>query len=352
MKNPWILVTGATGLIGGTLVRKLVERGEKVKAFVRAGSDLRGLEGLPEDLCQLAFGDVTVEHTVYRALASCSQLYHVASSFQYGPRHPQQVIDAAALGTREVLGAARRRGIENLVVTSSAAILGTSPTPEALLDETHEFNLVDPEPYVEAKLEADRVVQEFVADGMPIVSVLPAAVFGPGDYKPTPNGQSLIEYLKLSPGFNVPVSDGGISVVDVDDVALGHIRAMEVGDVGERYILGGDNVTFTQFFQLLADITGLAEPSDPKGPLAMGFIAWVIELYSKLTGTPPTLTSRLARDYAHAYVWVTSEKAEHALDYTHRPARETLARAVRWLLEEHMVPPVVADRVRLELRPV
>ena len=138
MKNPWILVTGATGLIGGTLVRKLVERGEKVKAFVRAGSDLRGLEGLPEDLCQLAFGDVTVEHTVYRALASCSQLYHVAAPFQYMPRDPKRVIDATTQGVRAVFGAARRRGIENLVVTSSAAVLGTISTPEPM-DETHEF---------------------------------------------------------------------------------------------------------------------------------------------------------------------------------------------------------------------
>lgn len=351
MKNPWILVTGATGLIGGTLVRKLVERGEKVKAFVRAGSDLRGLEGLPEDQCLLAFGDVTVEHTVFRALASCSQLYHVASSFQYLPKNPKAMIESATVGTRAVFEAARRRGIENLVVTSSSAVLGTTSTPD-LMDETHGFNLVDPEPYVQAKLEADRVVEGLVADGMPIVSVMPTAVFGPGDYKPTPNGQSLIEYLKLSPGLSMPVSEGGISVVDVEDIALGHIRAMEVGDVGERYLLGGDNVTFTQFFQLLADITGLAEPSDPKGPLMISLMAWALELYSKLTGAPPTLTTRLARDYAHSYVWVTSEKAEQVLGYTHRPARETLARAVRWLLEHGRVPAPVADRVRLELRPV
>lgn len=351
MQNPWILVTGATGLIGGTLVRQLVARGEKVKAFVRAGADLSGLEGLDPELCQLAFGDVRVEHTVYRALASCSQLYHVAGTFEYMPKHPAAMIEAARESMTATFGAARRRGIENLVVTSSAAVLGTISTPDAM-DETHEFNLVDPEPYVEAKLEADRVVQGLVAEGMPIVSVLPTAVFGPGDYKPTPNGQSLIEYLKLSPGLSMPVSQGGISVVDVEDVARGHIRAMEVGEVGERYILGGENVTFTEFFQLLADITGLAEPSDPKGPLTIALIAWLMETYAKFTGRRPTLTTRLARDYAHSYVWVTSEKAERELDYTHRSARETLARAVRWLLEHGYVPEQVADRVRLELRPV
>ena len=351
MKDPWILVTGATGLIGGTLVRKLVERGEKVKAFVRAGSDLRGLEGLPNDRCLLAFGDATVEHTVYRALSSCSQLYHVAGPFQYMPAHPQLMIDGARYATHAVLGAARRRGIENIVVTGSAAVLGTSSVPEPM-DETHGYNLVDAEPYVQAKVAAQEVVDELVAGGMPIVSVLPTGVFGPRDYKPTPNGQSLIEYMKLPPSFAVPVSEGGISVVDVDDVVQGHIRAMEVGDVGERYILGGENVTYTQFFQMLADITGLAEPSEPKGPLTISLVAWLAEMRSFLTGTPPALTSKLARDYAHSYVWVTSEKAEQALDYKHRPARETLARAARWLLEQGYVPSAVAERVRLELRPV
>jgi dihydroflavonol-4-reductase len=351
MKNPWILVTGATGFIGSALVRRLVARGEHVKAFVRAGSDLRPLAGLPEDRFQLAYGDVTVEHTVYRALASCSQIFHVASSFQYWSPRPQQVLDAAKLGTQSVLGAVKRRGIENIVVTSSAAVLGTSSTPEPM-DETHPYNLKDPEPYVQAKVEADQIDSQFVADGLPIVSVLPTAVFGPGDWKPTPNGKSLIEYLKLPPSFVMPVSDGGISVVDVDDVVDGHIRAMEVGDVGERYLLGGENVTFTEFFQILADITGLAEPSDPKSPGMIGLIAFFLELSARFTGKSPVLTRRLARDYSHAYVWVTSEKAERDLGYQHRPARESLARSVRWLLENGYVPGPAAERVRLELRPV
>jgi len=135
-------------------------------------------------------------------------------------------------------------------------------------------------------------------------------------------------------------------------VVDGHIRAMEVGDVGERYILGGENLTFSKFFQLLADLTGLAEPSEPKGPGMIGLMASLLSLRAKFTGRPSVLTPALARDYSHAYVWTTSEKAERDLNYTHRPARETLARAVRWFLEHDYVPEPAADRVRLELRPV
>jgi dihydroflavonol-4-reductase len=322
-----------------------------VKAFVRAGANLKGLDGLPSDRFQLAVGDVTVEHTVYRALASCNQLFHVAGAFEYGGRHAKAMIHDAGLAARAVLGAARRRGIENIVVTSSAATLGTTSVPEPM-DESHEFNLEKPEPYVAAKVEAARVVQELVDEGMPVVSVLPTAVFGPGDIKPTPNGASLVNYLTMSPSISVPVSEGGISVVDVDDVVNGHIRAMEVGEVGARYVLGGENVTFSQFFETLADITGLAEPGEPKGPTSIWLLALLFELGAKNSGKAPILTRRLARDYAHSYVWANSERAERELDYQHRPARETLGRAVRWLLDSGYVPESAAERVRLELRPV
>jgi dihydroflavonol-4-reductase len=351
MKNPWILVTGATGFIGNALVRRLLARGEHVKGFVRAGADLRPLDGLPTDRFQLAFGDITVEHTVFRALAGCSQLYHVAGAYDYRPKFKKHVLDSGALGTRETLGAARRRNLENIVVTSSCAVLGTSSTPEPM-DETHPFNLTDPEPYIQAKVDADLAVEELIAAGMPIVRVLPSGAFGPGDWKPTPNGQGILEYMKLSPGLSVPVSEGGISVVDVDDVVEGHIRAMEVGEIGERYILGGENITYTEFFRILADLTGLAEPSDPKGPVAIGLLARLMQLRAVFTGRAPALTPRLARDYAHSYVWVTSEKAERELGYKHRPAREALARSVRFFIEKGYVPGPIADQVRLELRPV
>jgi dihydroflavonol-4-reductase len=350
MSESWTLVTGASGFVGSRLVRALVERGEHVKAFVRAGSSLRQIADLPPDRCKLAYGDITVEHTVFRALAGCNRLYHVASNFKMWDPEPDEILRPAIEGTRATLEAARRRGIEKIVVTSSVAAMGSTAGKEEM-DESHAFNLQDPETYVLSKYEAERVALEAADEGQPIVVVRPSAIYGPGDWKPTPTGESLVTYLKMPPSFSIPVTEGGISVVDVDDVVEGHIAAMEKGRLGETYVLGGENVTYEELFEMLADITGLALPGRVIGPGLVGLIGSLMELKASLFGGDPQLTRRLARDYANSYVWVTSEKAEKELGYQHRPARQTLARAVRWYLEHGYVPERAARRVRLEFRP-
>lgn len=344
----WTLVTGASGFVGSRLVRALVERGENVKAFVRAGSSLRQLKDLPPERCRLAFGDITVEHTVYRALSDCDRMYHVASSFKMWDPKPETILAPAVDGTRATLTAARKRGIDKIVVTSSVAALGTT-SADAPMDEEHEFNLADPETYILSKYEALRVTMEMVDEGLPIVAVLPSGIFGPGDWKPTPSGQGILSYLKLGARMRVPVTAGGINIVDVDDVVQGHIAAMDRGRVGERYILGGEDLTFRQMFETLSELTGLAPPgSTLSGGMAqMG--GRLMELRARLFGGDPDLTFRMARDYATAYAWVTSKKAEADLGYTHRAARDTLARSVRWFLQYGYVSEASARRVRLEL---
>lgn len=351
MQTQWTLVTGASGFIGSTLVRRLVDRGVRVKAFVRPGASLEAFEGLSPERFQLAYGEILVSHTVYRALASCDRMFHVASPFRYWSRRPSDILDPAIQGTRAVLEAARQRELERVVVTSSVAVLGTTQADE-LMNEQHENNLTDPEIYIHAKLEADQVVQESIDRGLPALSVLPSSVFGPGDRKPTPGGQLLITYLRRSAHRKVPSTDGGISVVDVEDVADGHILAMEKGRVGERYVLGGENLTFRDLFQTLHELTGLAEPGASPSPGLVQIAGRAMELWARWTGRDPILTYRLARDYAHSRVWVTSQKAEEELGYTHRPARETLARAVRFYLANGYVPEPITRRIRLELRPV
>jgi dihydroflavonol-4-reductase len=321
-----------------------------VKAFVWPESNLSALEGLPQDRLLLAVGNVMADSSVYRAMMGCSRVYHTAANFKLWDKDPQNIIGPAVIGTQNVLKAAKAHGIEKIVMTSSCAVLGT--TQDEPMDEAHELNLSDPEAYIRAKSEAAEVVSEAVEAGQPVVSVLPGTIAGPGDRKPTPNGQTLLRYLKHPPGLRFPVVPGGLNIVDVEDVAQGHILAMDKGVVGEQYILGGDNLTYTQIFEMLADITGLAEPSKPNSPGLARLVGVLWELSARYRGGQPIVTSRIARDYVGSNVWVTSEKAETQLGYTHRSAREALARSVRWFLDNGYVSEHAASRVRLELRPV
>ncbi len=348
MSKDWVLVTGASGFVGSRLVHALVDRGQKVKAFVRAGSSLKQLMGLPKERFKLAYGDVRVEHTVYRALGDVSRMYHVASSFQMWDPKPERILEPAIEGTRAVLRAAQKRDLEKVVVTSSVAALGTT-TRDAPMDESHEFNLADPETYILSKHEALRATQELVEDGVQALSVLPTGIVGPGDWKPTPTGESILGYLRNASRFRIPVTVGGLNLVDVDDVVEGHIRAMEAGTIGESYILGGDNLTFRQLFETLSELTGLAPPGRTTSRGMAELAGRFLELRARLRGGEPPLTYRLARDYANAYAWVTSAKAESELGYSHRPARAALARSLRWYLERGYVPGKSARHIRLEL---
>ncbi len=261
---------------------------------------------------------------------------------------PDRILKPAIEGTRATLEAAAKRKLQKIVVTSSVAALGVERKPESM-DETHEFNLEDPETYIRSKYEAEQVALELATEGLPIVVVLPSGIVGPGDWKPTPTGASIVQYLKLSPAMRAPATEGGLNLVDVDDVVAGHMLAMDKGSVGERYILGGDNLTFEQMFSTLSELTGLAPPRRI-GRGMVSLAAFFMELNASLGGGEPMLTRRLARDFAFSYAWVTSEKAENDLGYKHRPAREALARSVRWYLEKGYVPDRAARRVRLELR--
>jgi dihydroflavonol-4-reductase len=349
MERPWALVTGANGFIGSRLVRLLIERGERVRAFVRAESDLRMLRGLPKDCFSLSVGDVQVEHTVYRALAGCDRMYHVAAAFKLWDRYPERILNPTIEGTRATLEAARKRKLRKVVVTSSVAALGVSHTPEPM-DEEHEFNLQDPESYVEAKFEAEQVAIEMAEDGVPIVVVQPSTVVGPGDWKPTPSGTAIVRYLSSPSTLRLPITEGGVNIVDVDDVALGHLLAMDRGSIAERYIIGGDDLTFREIIETLSDLTDLALPGRTTGSGLAQLLGRVLEWRARSGGPEPIVTRRMVRDFAEAYAWVTSAKAEQELGYTHRPAREALARSVRWYLEKGYVSERAARRIRLELR--
>lgn len=351
MSSKAALVTGANGFFGARLVRRLVERGQTVKALVRAGSDLRELKDLPTDQVKIAVGDVRMCDRVYAALSGCDRLYHAAATFSVDERNRGEILADAADGTLATLEAARRFGVKKIVVTSSAGTLGATRSVDQVLDESSPFELPDVYCYVEAKLAEERRALDAAAAGLPVTIVNPAIMLGPGDYKPTPTGAQIVNYLGFSPTFRMPVPVGGFSYVDVDDVADGHILAMEKGRIGERYILGGENLTNRQFLQLLSDITGLAEPGNDMSRGKANFAALLAELYSSWSGQPPLMTRKLVDAYYERYVFVSSEKAKKELDFSPRPVRESLIRSCRWFLDNEFVSKQAARRARLELQP-
>ena len=340
-----VLVTGASGFIGARIVRALAERGEHLKVLLRPSSSRAHLRKLPVEVAE---GDITIEHTVFRALAGCDRLLHVAANYKMWDPDPARVLGPSVEGTRAVLEAVRRRGgqIKKVVVTSSAAAIGCTRDQEGV-DETHEWGLDHSEQYVVAKRRAEELALSMAGE-LPIVVVNPTGVFGPGDSKPTPSGHMIVRYLNWNLPFAFPGAPGGISIVDVDDVARGHLLALDKGRIGERYILGGDNVTITEAVQLMSSITGLPGPGGepPKGLVELTGRAY--ELLGRLTGVEPEVTYKMARDFFDTGFWVKSTKAETELGYEHRPARKTLARAIRWYLDHGYVKPSVAAEIRYD----
>lgn len=348
MSQSWTLVTGASGFLGSRLVPLLIERGERVKAFVRPGSRLTALSDLPPDRFQLAFGDVTIGHTVYRALAGCDRLYHLAADFRLGSPH-RGTESSTVAGTRAVLEAAQERRLAHVVVTGSTSTLAAQREQQSV-DEEHEHTWRDPEPYVGAKVAAERIALDFAAAGLPVSVALPSSIVGPGDHRPTPTGQGLLAYLAAGGGRWLPVPQGGVNVVDVDDVAQGHWLVMRAGRPGEKYILGGDDLTYEQLFAALSDLSGLPHARFAIGAQWLSLGATFAELNAWATGEAPLVTRRFARDFMGRFAWVRSAKAERELGYQHRPARDALAGSLRWFLRHGYVPPRIAEAMRQRLR--
>jgi dihydroflavonol-4-reductase len=349
MPLPQVLVTGGTGFVGSRLTQELVRQGQRVKVLARPGSSRRALQGVDPTRIEIVEGDVTIGHTVYRALSGCNALYHVAAEFKIWDRRPAKILDAAIVGTRETLFAAQKRGLEKIVVTSSTAAVGA--THDAVeMDETFAFNREDSAPYIVAKRKAEELALEMASQGLPVVVVNPATIIGPGDYKPTPSADLLLTFLRWNLPFRFPVTPGGFSIVDVDDVVAGHIAAMQRGRIGQRYILGGTNTTVQDLFTTLAEMTGLRGPGStvPPGLVVLG--GALSEVYGHFSKNTPQLTYKFARDFIGSYVWVSSKKAETELGYTHRPLRATLARAIRFFLENRMIPEERVAKLRFDLR--
>jgi len=319
-----VLVTGATGFVGSGIVRALLATGYPVRALVRAASPLANLAGLE---VESACADICDRDAVARAMAGVRHVVHAAADYRLWARDPDALVRTNVEGTRTVMEAALRAGVERVVYTSSVATLALRPDGEAA-DETVQLAATAAVgAYKRSKIVAEQLVQTMIArDALPAVIVNPSTPVGPRDIRPTPTGRIIVEAASgHMPGF----LDVGLNLVHVDDVAAGHVAALERGRIGERYILGGDNVLLEH---MLRDIAGLVGRRPPRLKLMRGPlypIAAAAEIIAAMTGREPFLTLDGLRMSRH-HMFFTSAKAERELGFNSRPYAEGLRDAVDW----------------------
>jgi dihydroflavonol-4-reductase len=313
------LVTGASGFVGWHVARLLVERGHHVRALVREGSKV------PELDVELVRGDLRDADSLRRATMGCGLVFHVAADYRLWSPNPDDMYHSNVDGTRNVLDAARLAGAERVVYTSTVGCIGVPPG--GIGDESQPLSLEEMAgAYKRSKYLAEQVAVDAARRGLPVVIVNPTAPMGDHDFKPTPTGQIVADFLR---GAMPAYIDTGLNVVNVRDVALGHLLACERGVPGERYILGSENLTLSQILSELAAITG--KPA-PKIRLPY-FVAWtagvVTTAMARVTGKPPRAPLEAVR-MAKKKMWVTHAKAERELGFRPASAREAFADAVGW----------------------
>jgi len=326
-----ILVTGATGFVGAAVARALIARGEKVVLLARKDSPRGNVEGLD---AEIVIGDLRDAASMDAVMRGVEKLYHVAADYRFWAPDPQEIIEANRIGVGNIMTAALKNGVSRIVYCSSVATLKlnvegrpvdeTSPaTPEQAIGA-----------YKKSKTIAERLVEKMVAEqGLPAVIVNPSTPIGPRDIKPTPTGRLIVEAAN---GKMPAYVDTGLNLVHVDDVAAGHLAAMDKGRIGERYILGGQDAPLGV---ILADIAGLVGHKAPKlkiprGPLFP--LAYAAEAIAQFTKKEPFATVDGLR-MAKYRMYFSSQKAERELGYTARPYAEALADAVAWFREKGMV---------------
>lgn len=324
------LVTGASGFIGANLVHELAGRGHRVRALLRRGADLRGLEGVDFERAE---GDITDAASCATAARGCDWCFHAAASYHLWLRDYAPMYAANVDGTRNVLQAAVNAGCQRIVYTSTVGCIGLpkpnhggriEPTDETAPADASQFS----NHYKISKWRAEKVALQFAKNGAPVVIVNPSAPVGPRDVKPTPTGQVMVDFLN---GRMPAYLDTGLNWVHVRDVAIGHILAAEKGRVGERYILGNaqGDWTMKEMFAALQEITGRPAPKW-RVPYSVAYLAACVdELKSKVTHQPPRAPLAGVRMAAHM-MFFNPAKAIHELGLPQTPPKEALSDAVDW----------------------
>lgn len=320
-------VTGASGFVGSAVARKLKDRGFALRLGVRASSRRDNLEGLG---AEIVTADMRDQSAMTQAMAGCRYLFHVAADYRLWAKDPNEIVRNNLEGTRSAMQAALATGVERVVYTSSVATL--KPRIDGVaVDETCRHTAASAiGAYKRSKLVAERLVEQLVADeGLPAVIVNPSTPIGPRDIKPTPTGRIIVE---AATGKIPAFVDTGLNLVHVDDVAEGHLLALEKGCIGESYILGGQDVSLRAMLAAIASLVGRKAPTInlPRAPLYP--IAWIAEGVARLTGKEPFVTAD-ALTMAKYHMFFSSAKAVRELGYNARPYREALAEALAWFAQ-------------------
>jgi dihydroflavonol-4-reductase len=326
-----MLVTGASGFVGAAVVRELLVREHDVRVMIRPDSDRSNLAGVD---VEMVTGDLTDHASLRRAARGCHGVFHVAADYRLWVREPQAMFAANVDGTRALMQAALAADVGRIVYTSSVATLGIRKGAPA--DEETPVAFADMiGPYKQSKFLAEAEVRRMTREeGLPVVIVNPSTPIGPRDVKPTPTGRLIVE---AAAGRMPAYVDTGLNVVHVEDVARGHLLAYDKGDVGERYVLGGEDMTLSS---ILGEIAALTDRRPPKIRLphaAVVPVAYLAEAWSRLAGSEPFVTVDGVK-MARKQMFFSSAKATNELGYQPRPAREALRDAVAYFRGRGLCP--------------
>lgn len=320
-------VTGATGFVGSHVARVLAEQGADLRLLVRASSNPSNIEDLE---AERVVGDLCEPASLEKAMSGCEVAFHVAADYRLWVRDPEQMYRANVEGTKAILSAAKKNGVRRVVYTSSVATMGFTSNGHPA-DENSPVSLANMiGPYKRSKFMAEQVALEAGRRGMDVVVVNPTTPVGERDIKPTPTGRIIVDFLKKK--FPAYV-DTGLNLVDVRECARGHVAALEKGRSGERYILGGENLTLKQILDKLAAITGLPSPK-VKVPYVMALATGVVDeiVTGRILGREPRATIDAVR-MGRKKMFASSAKAERELGWKQVPVDDALRRAVEWFRE-------------------
>jgi len=318
-----VLVTGASGFLGGHVARELVRGGRRVRALVRPTSRLDCIADLA---VETVTGDLRDKASLERALEGCREVYHVAADYRFWARDRAEIYRSNVEGTGNLLEAARQAGVERFVYTSTVGCIGLSTGGEPGDEQTPVALSEMAGAYKRSKFLAEQAVIEFARAGFPAVIVNPTAPVGEADHKPTPTGKMIADFLR---GATSAYIDTGLNLVDVRDAARGHLLAAERGKPGERYILGGRNMSLREIFETLARLSGRKAPA-VRMPYAVAYAyAAAGETLARVTGREPRAPLDAVR-MARKRMYVRTDKARRELGFEPGPVEDALRRAIEW----------------------